>query len=72
MDKTIKMEVKELFGKLHCKIKLNKELTEELKSKLQNENEIISVFFSEILEEGFAKRGIKINHTFISETEAAA
>lgn len=72
MDKYINLEVVELKGKLRGKVKLSPELTEALKSKLDADNQIVSVFFSKILEEGFAKEGIKLDHIFISETEAAA
>lgn len=72
MDNYINLEFKEHNGKLRSRIKLSPELTEELKSKLNTDNQMVSVFFSEVLEEGFAKKGIKIDHVFVSETEAAA
>ena len=72
MDNYINLELKEHNGKLRSRVKLSPELTQELKSKLDTDNQMVGVFFSEVLEEGFAKKGIKIDHVFVSETEAAA
>ena len=72
MDKIAKIEVKELFGKFNCNIKLNAELSKELKDRSQKEQETISVLLSELLQDGLSKRGIEINHIFINETSTPA